>query len=148
VLGGNGGFVSLLVESPSTEKTAMATIKRFEELHAWQRSRTLANDIYSITRTGGASRDFALRDQLRRAALSVMLNIAEGFARTTDPDFFRFLSYAHGSVAEIQAALYLSLDQQYIDADQFDRIYKLATETSVLIKAFQRYLLKPGPVTN
>lgn len=73
-----------------------------------------------------------------------MLNIAEGFARSTDPDFFRFLSYAHGSVAEIQAALYLSLDQRYIDRQQFDRLYSLTMETSVLIKAFQRYLSKPG----
>ena len=118
----------------------MATIRRFEDILAWQHSRRLANELYAATRSGTAARDGAFRDQLRRAGLSVMLNIAEGFARKTDGDFCRFLSFAHGSVAEIQAALYLSLDQKYIDKDQFERLYASAAETSKLIYGLQRYL--------
>jgi four helix bundle protein len=123
----------------------MATIGRFEDIVAWQRARVLANDIYAVTRSGLAARDIALRDQLRRASLSVMLNIAEGFARETDPEFRRFLWFAHGSVAEIQAALYLSLDQKYIDQKQFERLYGLATETSRLVCGLQKYLGKRDP---
>ncbi len=118
----------------------MATIQRFEEIQAWQKACVLANNVYRVTRTGSAAGDFAFRDQIRRSALSVMLNIAEGFARATDPDFCRFLSFAHGSVAEVQAALYLSLDQEYIDKKEFERLYGLATETSVMISGLQRYL--------
>jgi four helix bundle protein len=121
----------------------MATIRRFEEILAWQRARVLANGVYGVTRTGALARDFAFRDQIRRSALSVMLNIAEGFARSTDPDFCRFLSFAHGSVAEVQSALYLSLDQKYISQDDFDRLFELARETSTLISRLQKYLSKP-----
>jgi four helix bundle protein len=121
----------------------MATIQRFEDILAWQRARLLTNDVYRVTAGGAAARDFALRDQIRRSALSVMLNISEGFARATDPDFCRFLSIAHGSVAEVQAALYISLDLTYINQEQFDRLYALANETSKLISGLQKYLTKP-----
>ena len=73
-----------------------------------------------------------------------MLNIAEGFARATDRDFIRFLSYAHSSLAEIQAGLYLSLDQHYIDVQQFDSLYPLAAQNSGLIRRLEKYLTKPG----
>jgi four helix bundle protein len=122
----------------------MGTIVRFEDILAWQQARSLANSVYAVTGSGEAAADLELRNQLRRAALSTMLNIAEGFARATDRDFIRFLSYAHGSLAEIQAALYLSLDQHYIDPQQFDALYEHAAQTSLLIRRLEQYLTKPG----
>ena len=126
----------------------MATIVRFEDILAWQQAHALMNDLYTMTGSGAASRDLELKDQLRRAALSVMLNIAEGFGRTTDRDFLRFLSYARGSLSEIQSALYVALDQGYIDRTRFDTLYALAVRTSGLIRRLERYLMKTSPGRN
>ncbi len=92
----------------------MARIERFEDIQAWQKARVLVKDIYSVTKSGNFARDFGLRDQIRRAAVSIMLNIAEGFARKTRREFCQFLVIAHGSVAEVQAALYVAMDQEYL----------------------------------
>lgn len=104
------------------------------------KGRQLTNLVYAATRTEGFSRDFALRDQIRRASISIILNIAEGFGRRTDRDFAHFLAQAHGSVAEVQAALYIALDQRYIDQPTFHNLYSLAEECSRLIQAFGKYL--------
>lgn len=89
----------------------MATIRRFEDLHAWQSARELTHSIYELTRSGDFAKDFGLRDQIRRAASSVMLNIAEGFDAGSDAEFVRFLGYARRSASETQAGLYTALDQ-------------------------------------
>ncbi len=82
----------------------MARINKFEDLVCWQKARILMKEIYSITNAAGFSKDFALRDQTRRAGISVMLNIAEGFCRKSHKEFKQFLFFSHGSLGEIQTA--------------------------------------------
>ena len=118
----------------------MATIERFEEIQAWQLARELCRRVYACTRDGAFARDWALRDQIRRAALSIMLNIAEGFARRTNQEFRQFLFIAHGSAAEVQSALYVALDQDYLTEEQFNLLYRLADRTSRTLSSFIKYL--------
>jgi four helix bundle protein len=108
----------------------MARIERFEDIQAWQRARMLVRDVYSVSNSGLFAKDFGLRDQIRRAAVSIMLNIAEGFARKTNKEFIQFLVIAHGSAAEVQAALYVAFDQEYLAEHEFKALYGLADETS------------------
>ncbi len=95
----------------------MAKIERFEDLRCWQEARTLTRDVYRLASEGPLARDFRLRNQLTVAAVSVMTNIAEGFARYHRGDFIRFLDYAQSSAAEVKSLLYVVLDQRYVDAD-------------------------------
>jgi four helix bundle protein len=118
----------------------MARIERFEDIEAWQRARQLAKAVYSVSSEGKFSRDFGLRDQIRRAAVSVMSNIAEGFERRGDAEFRRFLGIAKGSAGEVRAQLYVALDAGFIDQSAFDTLYKMATETGNLIGGLMRYL--------
>ena len=92
----------------------MAKINRFEDLICWQKARIIMKEIYSITKKGEFAKDYSLKDQIRRAGISVMLNIAEGFGRKAHKEFKQFLYYSHGSLGEIQSALYVDLDQEYI----------------------------------
>lgn len=120
----------------------MSKIERFENIQAWQKARMLVKDVYSVSNSGLFAKDFGLRDQIRRAAVSIMLNIAEGFARKTDREFNQFLVIAHGSAAEVQAALYVAFDQGYITMEQFEKLYSAADETSKMIMGFSSYLSK------
>jgi len=120
----------------------MAKIERFEDIKAWQKARELVNEIYSVTNDGRFAKDFGLRERIRRAAVSIMLNIAEGFARKTNREFSQFLVIAHGSAAEVQSALYVALDQNYINQQQFEKLYKMTDETSKMIMGFSSYLRK------
>ncbi len=104
----------------------MAKIERFEDILAWQKARLLVSELYAVSNSGSFAKDFGLRDQLRRAASSIMLNIAEGFARRTRKEFSQFLVVAHGSAAEVQSALYIALDQGYLSEAGFERLYKQA----------------------
>jgi four helix bundle protein len=115
-------------------------IERFEDIQAWQKARELVREVYSATNDGSFAKDFGLRDQIRRAAVSIMLNVAEGFARKTDREFAQFLVIAHGSAAEVQAALYVALDQNYIERGRFEILYSMADETSKMIMGFSGYL--------
>lgn len=118
----------------------MAKIERFEDILAWQKARELVRKVYQISSDGRFAKDHGLRDQLRRAAVSIMLNIAEGFARKTNKEFIQFLVIAHGSAAEVQSALYVSLDQNYINKEQFENLYRLTDETSKMVMGFSSYL--------
>lgn len=122
----------------------MTNIKNFEELIAWQKSRELAGYVYELTRQDKFSRDFGLRDQIQRAASSVMHNIAEGFESGSDPEFVRFLKMARRSAGEVQSPLYLALDVGYIAEDERKKAYILATEVKKLINGMMTYLRKPG----
>jgi len=115
-------------------------IERFEEIEAWQAARGLTQRIYKATTQGQFTRDYGLRDQVQRAAVSVMANIAEGFDSNSDEEFIRFLRYGLRSATEVQSHLYVALDQQYIDRDAFDRLYNQAAEVKSLIAGFARYL--------
>jgi len=114
----------------------MATIKRFEEIKAWQEARALAKLVYEVTLAGGLSKDCGLRDQLRRAAVSVGSNIAEGFARSGNREFANFLWIAKGSAAEVQSQLYTAKDVGYISEDQFQALYDKANHCALLIYRF------------
>ena len=113
-------------------------VTRFEDLIAWQKSRELAKEIYAITNTGVFSRDYSFRDQIRRASVSVMSNIAEGFERGSRPDFHRFLVIAKASCAEVRSQLYLAHDIGYLSQAEFDRLMGLATETAKIISGLRR----------
>jgi four helix bundle protein len=120
----------------------MAKIERFEDIKAWQKARDLAKRIYHMTCQGDFAKDYSLRDQIRRVTISVMSNIAEGFARQTDKEFVQFLHIALGSVAELQSQLYLAQDLGYITKVQFTEIHELSVETGKLITGFIKYLKK------
>jgi len=126
----------------------MGAIRKFEDIQAWQKARALTKEIYEITTVNGFANDFGLKDQIRRAAASIMLNIAEGFARKTDREFKQFLVQAHGSTAEVQSALYVALNQKYISQLQFNHLYSLAEEISRMIMKFSLYLSKGKVVNN
>ena len=118
----------------------MASIEKFEDIEAWQKARELTREIYRVTNDGGFSRDFGLRDQIRRASVSIMSNIAEGFGRGGNREFIQFLSVAKGSASEVQAQLYVAVDAGYISTDHFRQLYSLAQSTGNLIGGFIRYL--------
>ena len=118
----------------------MAEIRRFEDIDAWKSARQLVSDIYTITSKGAFAKDFGLRDQIRRAAVSVMSNIAEGFERGGDKDFTQFLSLAKGSCGEVRSQLYVALDQKYLSEEQFRSISDQTGHISQLIAGFMRYL--------
>lgn len=115
-------------------------IERFNDIQAWQKARELVKNIYRITNEGSFARDYSLRDQIRRASISVMSNIAEGFSRQTDREFVQFLHVAKGSASEVQSQLYVALDLKYIQEDDFNQLYGLSDETIRLISGFIKYL--------
>ena len=101
----------------------MSTFKKFEEIIAWQKAREAVGLIYKFTSEGTFSKDFGLRDQIRRSAISVMANVAEGSGRKTDKEFANFLNIAHGSITETQSHLYISLDLGYLSQPQFESVF-------------------------
>lgn len=88
-------------------------IRKFEDLESWKKARKLTNTIYEATGTGTFTRDFGLKDQIRRASVSILSNIAEGFQRGGDKEFLQFLAVAKGSCGEVRAQLYIAVDQGY-----------------------------------
>src|SRR5437879_485616 len=97
----------------------MSRIERFEDLIAWQKARVLSREIYKVTRATRFSKDFSLVDQIRRASISVLSNIAEGFERGGRSEFHQFLVVAKGSCAEVRSQLYVALDAEYLGQAEF-----------------------------
>lgn len=118
----------------------MAAITRFEEIQSWQMARELTNTIYGLTQLPAFSKDFGLRDQIRRAAVSVMSNIAEGFESRTDIQFINFLGMARASAGEVRSQLYIALDQKYVSEEQFKGAFGLAEQCAQKISSFISYL--------
>ena len=118
----------------------MATIERFEDLEAWQRARELTNVIYDMSDVGAFARDFGLRDQIRRAAVSIMSNIAEGFESRTSRLYIEHLGRAKASCGEVRAQLYLAHDRQYVSGEVFEQTLALAESVSRLTHGLIRYL--------
>jgi four helix bundle protein len=115
----------------------MAAILRFEEIRAWQEARVLTKRIYSLCRTSPLlKRDRRLCEQWQGASVSIMSNIAEGFARRTPKEFTQFLFIAKGSVAEVQSLLYVAVDQQYLSEGDFAELYEKADEVAKTISGF------------
>ena len=112
-------------------------IEKFEDINAWQKSKFLTLLIY---KTFGNQKDYGFRDQIQRASVSVMNNIAEGFERKGDKEFRHFLSIAKGSCGEVRSMLYLGHELKYITKKEFDELYSTAVETSKIIAGLMRVL--------
>jgi len=122
----------------------MSTLKQFEDIEAWQKARELTCGVYSCSKVGNFAKDFGLRDQIRRAAVSVMSNIAEGFERGGTGEFIQFLAMAKGSAGEVEAQLYVARDQQYISNDEFQSLKATAVSTKRLTAGLMGYLRNSG----
>lgn len=118
----------------------MTTAKKFEDLDVWQRAKDLTNLVYKHSTDGTFSRDFGLRDQMRRAAVSIMSNIAEGFESQTQAMFIKYLAHAKGSAGELRAQLYIARDQQYVAEESFSEMFSLAEICSKQLSRFIQYL--------
>jgi len=118
----------------------MPTITRFEDIEAWQTARALTKLVYSITEEGKFARDFGLKDQIRRASVSVMSDIAEGFESKTQPMFIRYLGIAKASAGEVRAQLYVAKDVNYLNEDQFAQLFDMAEKSSRQLSRFISYL--------
>ena len=118
----------------------MATFTRFDDIDGSKKARELTREVYRFTGGGPIAKDFGLRDQIRRAAVSVMANIAEGFGRGGNKEFISFLSMARGSCAEVRSHAYVALDAGLLADPEVTRIQALAGETEALISGLMKYL--------
>ena len=112
-------------------------IARFEDIIAWQKAKILTVKVYSLF---DASKDFAFKDQIQRASVSIMNNIAEGFERRTNKEFKNFLYIAKGSCGEVRSMLYLAIKLGYIDNKEFNNFYNLSVEISKLLSGLIKSL--------
>lgn len=118
----------------------MSKIDRFEDLDCWKKSRELVNLIFDICENQMKNKDFSTQDQIKRAALSTMNNIAEGFGRYSNKEFIRFLKYSASSSMEIRSMLYILSDRKYIDKNEFEKCYKLTNDLTNTTLGLIRYL--------
>ncbi|MBU1101419.1 MAG: four helix bundle protein [Bacteroidetes bacterium] len=112
-------------------------IERFEDIIAWKKSRILVKDIYKLV---DESKDYGFRDQMRRASVSIMNNIAEGFERKSNKEFKQFLFIAKGSAAEVKSMLYVALDLAYLDKEKFDELFDLTEEITKILSGLIKTL--------
>lgn len=115
-------------------------IEKFEDLDCWKAARKLVNTIYLMTRRDPFCRDFGLSGQIQRAAVSVMANIAEGFATKSDKEFKQFLNISIRSAVEVQSHLYVSYDVHYIASNELEECKELAEKCIALCKGLLRYI--------
>jgi len=118
----------------------MATITRFEDIEAWKTARELTRLVYSFTEQGKFAKDFGLKNQIQRASVSVMSNIAEGFESRTQPQFLEYLGRAKASAGEVRCQLYIAIDLQYISQEEFVQVFDLADKSSRQLARFMSYL--------
>ena len=122
----------------------MSTFRSFTEIESWQKARELTKRIYSVSGKNEFSRDFSLKDQIRRASVSIMSNIAEGFERGGNKEFVHFLSLAKGSLGEIRSQLYVASDQRYVIETEFNELMLIANEVGNKIGGLITYLRRSG----
>ena len=115
-------------------------IDKFENIESWKKARIIVDKIYGINFSNQLVKDYALSDQIRRAAISIMANIAEGFDSGSDKSFINFLNYAYRSASEVQSLLYISLDQNYISEAEFSELYEELNYIKNLIGGLIKYL--------
>jgi four helix bundle protein len=118
----------------------LAKIERFEEIKAWQLAKDLVTTVYRSSENGRFAKDYSLRDQIRRAAVSVMSNIAEGFERGSDKDFQRFLYMAKGSAGEVRSHLFVANELGYLTVEEFSVLRDKAEDVSRSLSGFITYL--------
>lgn len=117
--------------------------QEFEELNVYQRARELTNRVYELTRDGSFARDFGLVDQIRRASVSIMSNIAEGFERGTNAEFVQFLFIAKGSCGEVRAQVSIACDQKYVSKENFEDVTDRCRRISGMLSNLISYLRQP-----
>ncbi|ACD90936.1 S23 ribosomal protein [Chlorobium limicola DSM 245] len=117
-------------------------VERFEDLIAWQKARELTKMIYQVTSDGLFSKDYGLRDQIRRASVSVMSNLAEGYERGSKNEFHQFLVIAKASCAEVRSQLFVALDTGYLDQSIFQKLESQAQEVSKIIGGLRASVAK------
>lgn len=122
----------------------MPTFRRFDEIEAWQKACELTKVVYKLSGRGPFAKDFGLRDQIRRASVSIMANIAEGFERDETGEFVQFLAVAKGSAAEVLSHAYVALDQDFISQEDFDRLVASPAEVGRMLAALMTYLRRSG----
>ena len=121
-------------------------IERFEDIEAWKEAKDIVNRVYRVyrvcrvCRVEGFRKDYGLADQIKRAAISIMANIAEGFSRKGNKEFIQFLFIAKASAAELQSHLYIALDQEYLSKAEFDVLYAETDKIQRRISNFIKYL--------
>lgn len=118
----------------------MSKVDRFEDLDCWKKSRELVNVIFDICENQMKNKDFSTQDQIKRAAISTMNNIAEGFGRYSNKEFIRFLEYSSASSMEVRSMLYILSDRKYIDEIEFEKCYQLSIEHTNITLGLIRYL--------
>lgn len=118
----------------------MSKIECFEDIEAWQLGRELVKAVYAVSQKGDFAKDYALKDQIRRASVSVCSNIAEGFERDGDKEFLQFLSHAKGSSGEVRSQLYHAFDEAYMSEDQFEQLRTQCRTISAKLSRFMTYL--------
>jgi four helix bundle protein len=121
-------------------ESAVAEIEGFEDIKAWQTGMELTRVVYAFSRRGEFAGDFALRDQVRKGAISVVSNIAEGFERGGNVEFIQFLFYAKGSAGEVEAQLHVACDQGYVSEAESAQAQSLARTTRMLLSGLVKYL--------
>lgn len=122
----------------------MSTFQSFEEIEVWQKARQLTKRVYQVSSKGPFARDFGLRDQMSRACVSIMSNIAEGYERGGTKEFLQLLSVAKGSAGEVRSQLYVALDQDYLTGRVFEELTNHAREISRMLAGLMAYLRKSG----
>jgi len=115
-------------------------IKQFEDIEAWKEARILAKEVYRLTGTDKFVKDWGLSQQIQRAAVSIMNNIAEGFDSGSRAEFIKFLGYSRRSASEVQCDLYIALDQNYIQQNDFSNCYEQSEKIRRQVTAFMNYL--------
>jgi len=127
----------------------MPSIERFEDIQSWQKGRELCRLVYAMSREGAFGRDYGLQDQMRRAGVSIISNIAEGFESQNNRGFVRYLYITRASAAELRAQAYVALDQGYITQEQFTQLYELCRDVARLLTRFIAYLERhPAPISS
>lgn len=120
-------------------------IKQFEDIEVWKEARKLTNMVYELTGKSAFKRDFGLKEQIQKAAVSCMSNVAEGFDSDTKQQFIQMLTYTKRSASEVQSELYVALDRNYMTKKEFDNCYKQAQLVRKLTNGFIRYLRTHKP---
>jgi four helix bundle protein len=122
------------------------TITQFEDIEAWKLGRELTRAVYRVSKTGEFGRDYALRDQIRRAAVPITSNIAEGFERDGNREFVQALAIAKGSAGEVRSQLYVALDEGYVTEAEFGSLRDKCLQVSRVIAGFMHFLQR-APMT-